>query len=173
MRASAMIAGREGFGADQLPSLCEAAVRLSGAFLHAPGERPLDADLSGAIAIRSFIRRNLTSPELDVDMIARRFAVSRATLYRQFREEGGIQAFIREKRLLRAMRLLAGAPADRRPRVAATAYACGFRDEKSFSHAFGKRFGCRPSEAREWTASGPDDGGPGARVLAWLKDLSG
>lgn len=168
-----MIAGREGFGADQLPSLCEAAVRLCGAFLHAPGERPLDADLSRAIAIRSFIRRNLTSPELDVDMIARRFAVSRATLYRQFRDEGGIQAFIREKRLLRAMRALSEASGERRPRIAATAYACGFRDEKSFSQAFQRRFGCRPSEAREWATSRPAGEGAGDRMLAWLKDLSG
>ena len=160
--------------AHHLPALSEATARLCGAFLEGSDAGGEADDLRARVEIRSFIRDNLSEIELGPELLQRRFGMSRATLYREFAGEGGVRAYIRERRLMAALRLLTRlSPKGRRPRVSSVAYAVGFEDEKSFSRAFRSRFGFLPSEVRAGDA-GPDNGDGGADVLlSWIRDLTG
>lgn len=106
-----------------------------------------------ALAIRRHIEDRLHAP-VRVEDITARFNISRSHLYRLFEAEGGVQAHIRERRLKRAMRMLA-----QTPRAGGTvsdiAYLCGFRSEAHFSKAFRARFGMTPSQARFEAAGRP------------------
>lgn len=129
----------------QIPQATQAVATLAVAALRcrasdAPSNKP-----RRGLAIRRFIQAELASQSLCPEAVAERFGLSRAGLYRLFSDEGGVRRFIRERRLARAMALLAQDGAVGRPRVAAVAYACGFSDETTFSRAFKRRFGLPPS----------------------------
>jgi AraC-like DNA-binding protein len=132
----------------QARPVAEAAAKLCTACLPARGAGERTGDLATSIEIRSFIQKNIGDADLDVDGLVSRFGVSRASLYRLFSDEGGVQSYIRERRLLKAMRLLAQPSGGARPRVSSVAYACGFTDAKTFTRAFTARFGFLPREAR-------------------------
>lgn len=110
-----------------------------------PSAQAAPEDGSRADAIRRFVQAELGSPDLSVEAVAERFGLSRAGLYRLFAGEGGVQRFIREQRLARAMAMLARPHGGGRRRVSAVAHACGFTDGKTFSRAFKRRFGQLPS----------------------------
>lgn len=158
--------------ARHLPALGEATARLCGSFLR--GAEPVrDGALQARPDMRGFIRENLSDLDLGPELLQRRFGVSRATLYREFAEEGGVQTYIRERRLAAALRLLTRPdPRGGRPRVSSVAYATGFGDEKSFSRAFKGRFGFLPRDVRSGVT--PPTGGPdrGDGLLAWIRDLT-
>ncbi|MHC2089024.1 helix-turn-helix transcriptional regulator [Methylobacterium sp. CM6244] len=112
----------------------------------------------------------MASESLGIDTLITQFGLSRATLYRLFEHEGGVASYIRERRLLRAMKLLGAAGG--RPRISSVAYATGFSDEKTFSRAFRRRFGFLPSEALEerLVAHRSQDSIP--VLLGWMRSLS-
>jgi AraC-like DNA-binding protein len=60
-------------------------------------------------AMKAFIDQNLAEPELGIDMLLEKFGASRATVYRDFAEDGGLQNFILSRRLHRAYRALSEA----------------------------------------------------------------
>ncbi|MBX9932979.1 MAG: helix-turn-helix domain-containing protein [Methylobacterium sp.] len=80
--------------------------------------------------------------------------MSRATLFRLFEADGGVAAYIRERRLLLAIRLLTEGGGAGRPRVSAVAYASGLSDEKTFSPAFKGRFDMLQRDAESGAAVG-------------------
>jgi len=150
--------------------LSQAAVKHCGACFQ-PGEAVARAteQLLG-LAIRQFIETELTSEALGVETISARFGISRATLYRLFELDGGVASYIRERRLLRAMRLLTAAST--RPRISTVAYATGFSDERTFSRAFSRRFGFLPREAGT-SSTVPRNGNENDLTLfAWMKTLA-
>ncbi len=157
-----------------LPALTAAAARLCSGFLSGAQAQGEEAEWRARVEIRHFIRSHLHNPDLGVELLQRRFGLSRAALYREFAGEGGVQTFIRERRLAAALRLLTR-PSARggRPRVSSVAYATGFTEDKSFSRAFKTKFGFLPSEVRagEMPAMAGDD--KAGRLLAWLRDLTG
>ncbi len=158
-----------------LPGLNVTAGRLFGTFLRGATLRKTDASMRKRIEIRKFIQDNIGLHELDAALVQQRFGLSRATLYRDFVEDGGVGNYIRECRLAAARRLLARPAAKGgRPRVSSVAYATGFSDEKTFSRAFKARYSLLPRDVRAGEVSLPAADGDRPDVLmCWIKDLTG
>ncbi|MDP4025363.1 helix-turn-helix domain-containing protein [Methylobacterium sp. NEAU 140] len=98
------------------------------------------------IRVRRFVEAELGNPDLSPALIADRLGLSRSTLYRLF-SPNGIVSYIRDRRLMHAMRLLIRGAAPRPARVSQVAFAAGFSDERTFRRAFKRRFGFIPSAA--------------------------
>ncbi len=132
------------------------------------------ADMPGSLVarIRAEIEKQLGNPELDPDWLAARFNVSRATLYRLFREYGGVRHHIRERRMLEAYRALARGKAER---IGTIAEQLGFRDQAVFSRAFRAAYGLSPRELAS-ISSTPDLPPPNTtvgfvRLNRWIAGL--
>lgn len=97
-----------------------------------------------SIAMRQFIDEHLAT--IDAEMLMAQFAISRTPLYKLFEADGGVYAYIRERRLARAMQALTRSGASRRPMIARLAFECGFENERVFSRAFRRKYGLNPSE---------------------------
>lgn len=161
--ASAAIPGQMTHIVSATIPLCKALFVEAGDELQPPQARAVAAD----VAIRRFIEEHLA--DVDVPMLTARFGLSRTPLYRLFSKDGGVCAYIRDRRLARAMRRL-GQPGDRRPKVARLAHECGFGNELVFSRAFRRKYGINPKDvAPGRPASSPPD--PDAPLLGWLRDL--
>jgi len=98
--------------------------------------------------IKAHIEMELPNRELGPEYLCRRFAVSRATLYRLFKPYDGVQGYIRQRRLARCFREIA-APQNMSRRISDIAGQLGFTDGASFSRAFREAFGISPTAARE------------------------
>lgn len=120
---------------------------LSGLTLGQRGEaaRRAAADTQRA-RMRRFIDANLQDPALGAEMLCARFGVSRASLYRLFAPQGGVNEHIRNRRLRRVFDALSD-PAQSLS-MAQVAESYGFTVWSSFSRAFKGRFGMTPGEAR-------------------------
>ncbi|MCU4652123.1 AraC family transcriptional regulator [Roseibacterium sp. SDUM158016] len=105
-------------------------------------------------AMKAFIDQNLAEPDLGIDMLLEKFGASRATVYRDFADDGGLKNFILSRRLHRAYRALSEAMPTRGA-VLAVAEACGFETLAHFSRSFRAHFGERPSDVlgqwQTWT----------------------
>lgn len=125
---------------------------------------------------KAFIEARLKAGEAMItsEAVARAAGVSRASLYRAFDEEGGVNRYIQDRRLHHARRALR----QRRgptPTIADIAYGFGFASSSHFSRQFRTRFGYSPSEV-EPMAAPPDvsmsDGPIRHDILVeWLKTL--
>jgi len=54
-------------------------------------------------AMRAFIERHLHDPSLGIDSLCRNFGASRATIYRDFKADGGIDSYVMSRRLEHAL----------------------------------------------------------------------
>ena len=124
--------------------------------------------------IRRLIEANLGDAELGPDTLCRQGGVSRATLYRLFEPFGGVGAYIRQRRLTRAFRLLSD-PVLRAERVKDMAVRCGFTNEAVFSRALRQAYGKSPSDIRAGAGFGhvSQDSGDGTffALNRWLRGL--
>lgn len=120
------------------------------------------------IAIRQFIDENLTT--VDVEMLMARFGMSRSPLYKLFEEEGGVYAYIRDRRLSHAMQMLSRAGGSKRPTIAQLAFNAGFANERVFSRAFQRKYGLKPSKI-DGTAAAAARREHTSQLLSWMKDL--
>jgi AraC-like DNA-binding protein len=93
------------------------------------------------------IDANLLQPDLSPDVIAQRLGMSRATLYRVAHPLGGIQCYVRKRRLEYAFAFIKTNAAAVRS-ISALAYDLGFGSENTFRRAFKDMFGVSPSDAR-------------------------
>lgn len=89
------------------------------------------------------IDQRLQEPDLKIDQLVHALGTSRATLFRAFASSGGINLYIRHRRLDRAREVLL-ARRGRRPSVAEIGRAHGFASESHFSRSFQDQFGHRP-----------------------------
>lgn len=116
------------------------------------------------------IDQRLHDPDLKIDQLIRVLGASRATLFRAFASSGGINLYIRQRRLDRAREALR-ARGGRHPSVAEIARAHGFVSESHFSRSFQDQFGHRPG-AHQTPAPPPPPGDPGAirydLLLDWV-----
>ncbi|WP_368516622.1 helix-turn-helix domain-containing protein [Rhizobium sp.] len=97
--------------------------------------------------LRRHIEDNLHHSDLTLSRLTRDLGVSRSQLYRQFGATGGVEAYIRRRRLRRCLLILCDARhADRR--IGDIAYEMGFTDEAHFSRLFRRLFGLSPRSAR-------------------------
>jgi AraC-like DNA-binding protein len=110
----------------------------------APSPRAIET--AQKLAVRDMIARDLAAPDLGAAKLMRTIGISRTALYRLFEREGGIQAHIRQQRLIRVRDELAGA--DPRERIADIADRWGFYDPAHFSRLFRRQFGMSPSDYR-------------------------
>ncbi|MBR1682460.1 MAG: helix-turn-helix domain-containing protein [Bacteroidaceae bacterium] len=90
---------------------------------------------------------NLDNPELDIDLLCDRMAMSRSTLYRKVKNMLGMSTneYIRMVRLDEAARRIAHGDLTEQT-IAAIAGDCGFNSLSYFRTCFKERFGVTPSE---------------------------
>ncbi|KAB2661184.1 helix-turn-helix transcriptional regulator [Brucella tritici] len=96
-------------------------------------------------AIVQYIEQNLSSYNLSITSIQKRFNISRSHLYRLFEPENGISGFIKDKRLNLALRDLTGQP-NRSVTAKELAYQYGFESAGAFNRQFRERFGMSAKE---------------------------
>jgi len=123
---------------------------VAGAFAeyspNARHERALESHLLDAIC--AYIERNLSAEHLTPEHLCRKFACSRARLYRLFQPIGGVAAYIRQARLERCRYELQDPRAATRS-VTEIAMRWGFTSQSHFCRLFRASFGMTPSEAIE------------------------
>ncbi|ALS65480.1 helix-turn-helix domain-containing protein [Pandoraea apista] len=95
----------------------------------------------------AFIENHLGHPELGPALLAQRFRISRAHLYRAFAEDGGIVGVIRSRRLNASYRALLD-PSKGTWTIAKIAADFGFPDAGKYRKAFAASFGLTPEDAR-------------------------
>jgi AraC-like DNA-binding protein len=100
--------------------------------------------------VRAYIEKNLHRETLTPTDIMKDLAISRSRLYRQFERFGGVQRYIRRRRLRRCFIILCN-PRHADQRIAEIAYSMGFTDEAHFSRLFRHAFGMSPRAARTST----------------------
>lgn len=110
------------------------------------GERDQVSNISLMTRARRFIQANLASENLTPDTLSRELAMSRTRLYELFESFGGVQKYIRERRLVAAHAMLADASETRK--IADVAALFGFDSAANFSRAFTQQFGYTPSSVR-------------------------
>ncbi|NTJ09345.1 helix-turn-helix domain-containing protein [Rhizobium lusitanum] len=99
--------------------------------------------------VKDFVSDNVSRPDLDVGMIARRMGCSVRYVYRAFEEEGTTPAdYIWSLRLERAASRLRDATC-RTGEISEIAFALGFSSSAHFSRAFRGRYALSPSEWRK------------------------
>ncbi|MGE8126672.1 AraC family transcriptional regulator [Methylobacterium sp. NPDC080182] len=121
-----------------------------------------------ALAVRRYIEANVAT--VDLPALRGQFGLSRNTLYQLFTDAGGVHAYIRQRRLSRALRELTEPGLGRRPKLARLAHECGFSGPQVFSRAFRRQFGISPMQVerrRVPIAAGSSE----PPLLAWLRDL--
>lgn len=96
--------------------------------------------------IEAYIQANLHHEGLTPESVVRAFPAARATIYRMFEPQGGLQAYIRHCRLHEAARELVVMP---RLSVSAIGYGLGFNSASDFSRAFSRQYSMSPRDYRE------------------------
>ncbi|MGJ4943569.1 helix-turn-helix domain-containing protein [Bradyrhizobium sp. HKCCYLS1011] len=156
--------------AEQQRRLTSAALAICNAALVADNGSAGDYPAIAAIEVRQFIDQNIHQPELGVELLCEHFGLSRTPLYRLFETDGGVANYIRNRRLARAMRILAGKEGGPRQRVSAVAYACGYESEKIFSRAFRRRYGVNPRDVNK-VFPGAAVRDKGILLASWIRNL--
>lgn len=103
------------------------------------------------VSIKTVIERRLSDPELRPQTLLDEFGITRSTLYRMFEPLGGVSAYITERRLHYAFRLMADTTQSR-PRISQLAFELGFSHPSAFTRAFKDLFGMLPKDVRSLAA---------------------
>lgn len=93
------------------------------------------------VEILRYIDQHL-SEDLDAEVIAKAFFISKYHMMRQFRQETGttVHLYITQKRLVKARELM-----DSGMRATEACYRCGWRSYSSFTRAYNKHLGTTPT----------------------------
>lgn len=94
------------------------------------------------------IENNLQYSDLTPDSLCKHLQLSRASVYRLFQSYGGVNNFIRDRRLQRSAEDLMN-PQKSTNRIGDIAYSWGFTSESNFSRSFKKKFDVSPSDLRQ------------------------
>jgi len=106
--------------------------------------------------IKRYIETHLETEPLTAENLCDRLGISRASLYRMFKEEGGLAGYVQDRRLHFAMRRLI-APEGPKTRLLDLALNLHFSSDSTFTRAFRRKFSLTPREMRE-------------KSQAWLRD---
>lgn len=152
----------------QMSHIVPATIALCNALFLSEADSAYNKAAVTSIAMRQFIDEHLAI--IDAEMLMARFAISRTPLYKLFEADGGVYAYIRERRLARAMQMLSRSSVGRRPMIARLAFECGFENERVFSRAFRRKYGLNPSEVDAGRL--PEiEREHSSLLLSWMKDL--
>ena len=132
---------------DQAPELATGISGLMRGLIHGAKNEPERRAIRVARghAFRTHIERNLRDPDLSVASLSQVFGAARATIYRDFAEDGGVERYIIGRRLERAYLFLADA-SQNRGAVQVASNEWGFKSVSHFTRLFRKRYGCRPGD---------------------------
>lgn len=117
--------------------------------------------------VRQYVRNNLGSADLSPQMLADRFGLSRAALYRIFEEHGGVRSYIREQRLAACFEALRD-PSKAHLSIEKLAEQHGFPCAAHFWRLFRRRYGVTPLEARRNGVAASRDSAGRAGPHLWL-----
>jgi AraC-like DNA-binding protein len=98
-------------------------------------------------AIVEYIEEHLVEPTLHITEIERAFDSARSTLFRDFEADGGIERYIRRRRLELAFIELARSELSRGG-ISRISRGLGFSSPNHFNRVFRAQFGCRPSDVQ-------------------------
>lgn len=99
-------------------------------------------------AIKTYIGKNASQPNLLAEEVANRFKISERNLQRLFQNEGTtFSGYLLAQRLAQAYELLGDPKHDRR-KIGDIAFSCGFGDLSHFNRNFRRRYGNSPAEVR-------------------------
>ena len=98
--------------------------------------------------IKRHIAANLETEPLMAGDLCRRFAISRASLYRLFEADGGLAHYVREQRLNLAFQKMIS-PLEQDKGLMNLAVTMRFSSDSTFIRAFRRKFGVTPGELRE------------------------
>jgi AraC-like DNA-binding protein len=125
-------------GAQLLLAAFRKAANLSGA-----DRAALQAALMGQV--RRHVEANLYQPDLTPSSVVQALQLKRATIYRWFEHEGGLGAYIRNRRLREAADELVRFP---HRQIVEIAYGLGFKSASDFTRAFRRAFDMSPQDMR-------------------------
>lgn len=96
---------------------------------------------------RKFIESNIERPDLTAERVRAVLCVSRRQMYKVFENRGGVERYIRSRRLNACYQELQGLEKPAAIKQVAEKY--GFTNVANFSRQFRAEFGCSPGEVRE------------------------
>lgn len=176
--AATLLAATTAAGPADLAALSGPVLDLVALALGPAGHEPrtgANADLRRRL--RRHIEDNLGTGRLTPERLCTDLRLSRSQLYRQFEGDGGVEAYIRRRRLVRSLQMLRD-PALAEHRIGDIAYEAGFADEAHFSRLFRQHYGLSPRAFRKsgnaWISLPPhpaDTEDPAARFADWLRRL--
>jgi AraC-like DNA-binding protein len=102
-------------------------------------------------AIVSHIEQNLSDPALGIAKIEAALGTARSTMFRDFERYGGVEHYIKRRRLEHAFITLAHWE-QAHGSIAELSSQLGFSSRNHFSRVFNTEFGCRPSDVRSRAA---------------------
>ncbi|WP_374468695.1 helix-turn-helix transcriptional regulator [Ferrovibrio sp.] len=100
------------------------------------------------VVICRYIEKHLSDFDLGPDKICRHFRCSRSTIYRLFKQQGGLWSHIQRRRLVACFQALIS-PHTRHRRIFDIALDYGFASPSQFSRLFREHFGVTPRQARD------------------------
>ncbi|MEM1211702.1 MAG: helix-turn-helix domain-containing protein [Planctomycetota bacterium] len=115
-------------------------------------------------AMKAYLIRHHDDPDLGPDRLAEAFGCSRSTVYRLFREENGVKAYLRRQRLQRCFETIKSGRSEPQE-ILAMWSRYGFNSSGHFRRAFQEAYGLTPRDLAEAVER------PGP--LARLTDLEG
>jgi AraC-like DNA-binding protein len=95
--------------------------------------------------VRRYVDANLHQSELTPTSVVQALQLKRATIYRWFEHDGGLGAYIRNRRLREAADELVRFP---HLQVTDIAYGLGFQSASDFTRAFRRAFDMSPQDMR-------------------------
>jgi len=99
------------------------------------------------VTIKTLIEQRLSDAELRPQTLLDEFGITRSTLYRLFEPLGGVSAYITERKLHRAFRIMTDTLQPRR-RISQLALELGFSHPSAFTRAFKDFFGLSPTDVQ-------------------------
>lgn len=130
------------------PLLSRSLVGLLGSLLSHEDAVSDDARGGAFQALQRYIDANLGDTELGTERLCHRFRMSRATLFRLFKEHGGVRTYIQQRRLMACFRAIS-APQNAGRRIYDVGLDYGFATPSHLSTLFRRHFGMSPREVQE------------------------
>ena len=140
-----------------VPALTDALFGLVESLVRSGDATSSEARVGTRAVLRRYIAAHLGDPTLGTPQLCQAFKISRPTLYRLFKDEGGVVAYIQRCRLMACFRALSSSHHMHR-RIYEVALDFALDNPSHLTALFRQHFGMSPSEVREAARSRLADG---------------